>query len=395
MLCRRHHPAMMRCSLCFLISFSPLVVAATKTNPSFMLAAGISSAEEMCVVSGGSSVILRSCRAAVTSGTGSEVWTFSNGKLVNAASARCMSSEGGRVGLSDCDKSGAQWEVLGSGQLKTGDACLSQSGLAAGAVNVARNAAVTASSTADVVAHAASAAVDGNEASFWASRFGETEPVTLTIDLGAETQLNSARIVWEFPALAFTISLSVDGKNFAEAFATDSNILFTTVVPLGGASATQLKITMLKPHPLHGVFQGHGLYGIKSVAAEAAGLNAVTENCAIAAKSADARDKYFQVHVGEFDPLDAKSVASELPALEAAKASVSATVSELAEALPKLSTCRSKAMTSASIGRTIFGSSARLGRRSAAKADGADAAAVGELMSVARETIMAARALLK
>ena len=137
------------------------------------------------------------------------------------------------------------------------------------------------------------------------------------------------------------------------------------------------------------------MYGIKSLAAEAAGLNAVTEDCAKAAKSADARDKYFQVHVGEFDPLGAKSVASELPALEAAKASVSATVSELAEALPKLSVCKSKAMATASISRVIFGSSARFGRRSAAKADGFDAAAVGELMSVARETIMAARAMLK
>lgn len=395
MLCRRNLLAMMRCCFFFSISLSPLVAAASKTNPSFMLAAGISSAEEMCIVSGGSSVILSSCKAAVAAGTGSEVWSFSNGKLVNAASARCMSSESGKVGLSDCDKSGAQWEVLGSGQLKTGDACLSQSGLAAGAVNVARNAAVAASSTADVVAHAASAAVDGNEASFWASRIGETEPVTLTIDLGPETQLTSARIVWEFPALAFAVSLSVDGEHFAEAFATDSNILSTTVVPLGGASATKLRVTMQKPHPLHGIFQGHGLYGIKSLAAEAAGLNAVTEDCAKAAKSADARDKYFQVHVGEFDPLGAKSVASELPALEAAKASVSATVSELAEALPKLSVCKSKAMATASIGRAIFGSSARFGRRSAAKADGVDAAAVGELMSVARETIMAARAMLK
>ena len=266
-------------------------------------------------------------------------------------------------------------------------------------MNVAANAAVAASSTADVVAHAASAAVDSNEASFWASRLGDTsEPVTFSIDLGAEARLESVSILWEFPAQAFAISISEDGEHYAEAYATDSNVLASTVVPLGGSAATKVKIVMYRPHPVHGSFDGHSVYGIRSVAVFSAGMSLIAEECSKAAKSADARDKYFQVYVGEFDPFAAKALAGELPALEAAKASVAATISELAEVLPKISACRSQAFVSVGGAqqRISVGGSAWLGRRSAMKSpDTVGATTVGLLIAEARSTIMAARALLK
>jgi len=145
---------------------------------------------------------------------------------------------------------------------------------------------------------------------------------------------------------------------------------------------------MHRPHPTHGSFEGHSLYGINTVAVYSPGMSMIVEDCANAAKSADARDKYFQVHVGEFDPSAAKAMASELPALEAAKASVSATISELAEALPRISACKGRS----------FGESKLFAKRAAlavGAGDLADVAQVGSLIAEARATIMAARALLK
>ena len=61
---------------------------------------------------------------------------------------------------------------------------------------------------------------------------------------------------------------------------------------------------------------GHTVYGITELALRATGLQAVVEDCATAAKSHDARDKYFQSFVGEFGECSSKSLRSELPALE-------------------------------------------------------------------------------
>ena len=61
---------------------------------------------------------------------------------------------------------------------------------------------------------------------------------------------------------------------------------------------------------------GHAVYGITDLALRATGLQAIVEDCAMAAKSHDARDKYFQSFVGEFGECSSKALRSELPALE-------------------------------------------------------------------------------
>ena len=61
---------------------------------------------------------------------------------------------------------GGQWK-LG----RAGDYCLSQRGPAAGVEDAAERGAITASSTADAVAHGANMAVDGSSSTFWARLF--------------------------------------------------------------------------------------------------------------------------------------------------------------------------------------------------------------------------------
>ena len=90
--------------------------------------------------------------------------------------------------------------------------------------------------------------------------------------------------------------------------------------------------------------QGHLLYGINSVSVFASRLHAIVTECSKAARSTDARDKYFLVSAREYDPSVAKSFSAESPALEAAKATLASTVSELANVLPKLSSCVGEAM---------------------------------------------------
>ena len=61
---------------------------------------------------------------------------------------------------------GGQWK-LG----RAGDYCLSQRGPAAGVEDAAERGAITASSTADAVAHGANMAVDGSSSTFWVRLF--------------------------------------------------------------------------------------------------------------------------------------------------------------------------------------------------------------------------------
>lgn len=178
------------------------------------------------------------------------------------------------------------------GQLKLGRAgqyCLSQRGSEAGVEDVAAKAAIIASSFADAEAHGASMAVDGRSSTFWASLFlfllpcvciiarvsflvafeyarsrahaccclhlcvvfllqasalDPAEPVALTIDFGASKKIQAINIQWEHPAKSFSVSLTADGVKWQEVFATDSNVLGATNIPIGHVRATKARVVM-------------------------------------------------------------------------------------------------------------------------------------------------------
>jgi len=268
--------------------------------------------------------------------------------------------------------------------------------LAPGRKNAAARAAVAATSTVDAIAHGAAMAVDGNAASYWASKLDDVkEPVTFSIDLGETEILDSMEIDFEFPAKSFAVSLSTDGTHFIESFSTDVNVLKTTRIPLGGKIASKAKLIMHEPHPVYGKFEGHSLYGIKSISLNAQQMKTVVDECAKAAKSSDARDKYFLSYAKGFDPYPAKSLRSEVPLLESAQASLAATASDLADALPKLALCRTGAgfISNASFAKMHHVSSTRATSAgdSISMKNGIDVEGTQQLISEARLTIMAAR----
>jgi len=399
------------CSLCILLVAGGAHGKAGADNPAFMMVGGISGPAEMCLAAAngnvgteGAAVALEPCAAAVAAGDGRELWRhLPNGQIVSAVGDKCIGTSGDDVVLAACDGASA-WEAQGNGQLKLGGAgqnCLSQEGAAAGVEDVAARGAITASSSADAAAHGASTAVDGSSSTFWASALNPSGPVTITADLGAEKRLSEVSVDWEFPAKAFTVSVSTDGVKWSEVYSTDSNILSTSSISLGAMPAAKVRLVMREAA---GSFQGHPVYGIRTLAVLAPRLRSILEDCAIAAKSVDARDKYFETYVGGGAPGASKALRSELPSLEAARASVATVVSELSQVLPQISSCRGAASLIRTEGssnvfgqgglRTVGGNGLSQVARDVDRQNGIDTEGVGALVKEARRVIIAARSAL-
>merc|ERR1712241_522741 len=153
-------------------------------------------------------------------------------------------------------------------------------------------------------------------------------------------------------AKSFAVYASSDGQTFAEVYSNSVNVQKQTHIVLGGKIATALKIVMREPHAVHGRLEGHSLYGIASVDVFSSQLATVVEDCAVAAKSKDARDKFFLARASEFDPVSGAALDNELISLEAAKSALAGVASELADAMPKLGFC-SVATNLLSTGRRI------------------------------------------
>ena len=112
---------------------------------------------------------------------------------------------------------------------------------------------------------------------------------------------------------------SIDGNDFYEVYSNSVNVQSTTHVVLGGKAATALKIVMQAHHAVHGRLDDHSLYGIASVGVFATQLATVVEDCAAAAKSKDARDKFFLSRAAEFDAVAGAALDNELMSLEVSR----------------------------------------------------------------------------
>jgi len=307
-----------------------------------MLVSGVSAASEMCLTAVAGSIRLEACDEAIAVGDGRELWAFqTGGHLLHLMSKQCADAGGhaaADVALADC-ASASTWEMLGNSQLRSGSLCLSQRGLTAGSGNVAARAAAAATSSADAAAHGAAAATDLEMRSYWASKLDDAGTVDLTVDMGHVERPDSATIEWEFPPKAFAVAVAEGSGPWREVFATTVNMLRKTRILLGGLPASRLKVTMREPHPLLGHLSGHRLYGIRSLSVMAPRLQAVMEDCAVAARSNDARDKYFAVAVPTFEAAGAVTPQGDLEELDSAKASLSTVLGKVSDIVPRLPMC--------------------------------------------------------
>eukprot|EP00930_Biecheleria_cincta_P033422 TRINITY_DN23150_c0_g1_i1.p1 TRINITY_DN23150_c0_g1~~TRINITY_DN23150_c0_g1_i1.p1 ORF type:complete len:397 (-),score=90.46 TRINITY_DN23150_c0_g1_i1:127-1317(-) len=366
----------------------------------FMLISGATATEEACVTVSGTSILLESCRAAVTALDGHEIWKLTAaGQLASVSESKCLGVPGpvkigASVTLLECDAAAdnGKWELSGNGQIKlaAGGLCLSQVGPEVGLADVAVNTAATASSTL-AASHGASLACDGVSSSYWASKLGVAEPVNFAVDLGSAEQVAKVVLDFEFVPKSFALFVSADGQRWQEVFSTDANVLRKVSVPVGNQLASTVKLEMRAAHPVHGTFGGYAVYGIRSLAVMAQRTRAAVDSCAAAAKSKDSRDKFFMAAVGSFDKAASAALRSELPALEAADASLAAITAELADVLPSLPGCRHGG---SMLRRAISHRSRKTSQQTfaaAAASEGVDAEA---LYSEARATIIAARKVL-
>ena len=92
------------------------------------------------------------------------------------------------------------------------------------------------------------------------------------------------------------------------------------IVPLTGHFVHGVRLVLKKAEATEGVLGGHALYGVRSFKVMAPQMRTVLEPCAVAAKSGDARDKYFAVAVGSFDPAAGTQLHSELSAASSDRA---------------------------------------------------------------------------
>ena len=221
----------------------------------------------------------------------------------------------------------------------------------------------------------------------WVSKLDEASPVTLTVELDEPAPVLEVGLDFEFVPSSFSLQTSSGAGKWTDVYATDTNVLKTTAVPLTGHFVHGVRLVVKKAHATEGVLGGHALYGVRSFKVMAPQMRAVLEPCAVAAKSGDARDKYFAVAVGSFDPAAGAQLRSELPGLEAADAALAGAVTELAEVVPDVHACKKKGVAFSKKSKSREGSSRRL-------FGAAELAEQKALFDEAKQTIVSARSFL-
>ncbi|CAD7949501.1 unnamed protein product [Amoebophrya sp. A120] len=303
------------------------IKTAFNESPTFQIVSGITAAKEHCLVADapdrdGTGFHLAPCDDQVRKMNGHELYRFmDNGALYTLMGKKCMTLEdgkvtasGGSVTLQDCDAATAAsdgralWEPMPSSQLKVakvGDYCLSMGPEKAsiGETNLIKGSSSIDASSSNGT-HTAKMIADGNDSTYWASDWDPSEPETVTIDLGSSQKLSKVDIDWEYPPKSFSIESSSDGHHFSSCNRVNFNDKWTYHMPGRALKARYLRIKMHETHPTLGQHKesGRHLYGIQHVRVVTRALQPILQKCSDAARSADARDKWFLVEVTEFNP---------------------------------------------------------------------------------------------
>lgn len=301
-------------------------------SPTFMIVNGITAKKEHCLVADvpdrdGSGMHLAPCESAVNKMDGAELFRFmDNGSLYTLMGKKCISivdgnvKNGGTVELQDCDKAAAAgdgrslWEPMPSSQLKSGragDYCLSMgpkdgqpgdTDLLTGGGATFSTSSADESSKGSNGGHLESMVADGQDSTYWASQFDPSGTVYFHVDIGRPTKISQIKIDWEYPPLAFAIETSMDGQHFSGCANMASNDRWSYTMDGHNLEARHVRIAMKATHPTMGKYNTHMLYGIQNLKLTSRGLFPTVQKCAEAAKTPDARDKWFLVEVTEFNP---------------------------------------------------------------------------------------------
>ena len=185
--------------------------------------------------------------------------------------------------------------------MSTVQRCSAARGAAPGNADLAASSSVIFSSTLDS-AHGAALAVDGLDSSYWVSKLDDASPVALTVELDEPAPVLEVGLDFEFVPAAFFIA------NFKPSRQVDRRVCHRHQCSQDHNGSTDwsfvhgVRLVMRKAHATEGVLGGHTLHGVRSFKVMAPQMRAALEPCAVAAKNGDARNKYFAVAVGSFDP---------------------------------------------------------------------------------------------
>jgi hypothetical protein len=110
-------------------------------------------------------------------------------------------------------------------------------------------------------------------------------------------------INWEYPPKAFTIETSQNGDKWKGINSVSSNTQWRFQQSLKNAYVKKFRIVMTETHPgKMGSINDHGVYGINSIKLMSRPIAPIVQKCDDAAKSVDARDKWFLSEVTQFYP---------------------------------------------------------------------------------------------
>nr|CEL73646.1 TPA: F5/8 type C domain-containing protein [Toxoplasma gondii VEG] len=186
--------------------------------------------------------------------------------------------------------------------------------------------------------------VDGHSVTYWASQNFPVNAVPAAvffdIDLGEKYKLNTAVIDWEYPAMSYSISTSIDGKTFTLCTRNHVNSLYSTLDDMKSSVGRYVRLTLEKPHPVNGRIDDNLLYGIREFAIYSNRLRSIVQSCGVAKNSSDARDKYFLELVAEVDFTSGNELHNASEAVAKASAQVAEHEMELEAAMPMLVTCK-------------------------------------------------------